>query len=486
MSLFNVKKKRKTTNRAGGLSYRQDARTELVSILLTSFAQEQYYRSAEQTFGEVADLVKRVDPAFAAKAAIYARKTYGMRSITQVLAAELAPYASGKAWAKDFYTRVINRPDDMLEILAYYWASSSRGVPNAMKKGFARAFDQFDGYQLAKYRAARKGVKLVDVVNLVRPVPTQANAQALQALVGGTLRNRATWEARLTEAGATATNEQDKAAKKAATWTDLIRQNRLGYFALLRNLRNIADQAPEILDAALAILTNPVRIRKSMVLPFRYFSAQKAIAGSSLPIDTKRKVEDAINRALETAIGNVPKFEGTTLVVLDDSGSMTWGNTRTGKTPIELGAIFAAMLYKSNQADLMRFSDFASYVNPYYADSALGIAGGLVKEAKAAGTNFYAIFQAARRAYDRIIILSDMQGWMGYQPPDEAFRAYRKKYQADPYVYSFDLQGYGSMQLKGDKVCMLAGLSEKVFDLMKVMETDRDALIKQIEAVDLT
>jgi hypothetical protein len=79
-----------------------------------------------------------------------------------------------------------------------------------------------------------------------------------------------------------------------------------------------------------------------------------------------------------------------------------------------------------------------------------------------------------------------MQGWVGYQPPDEAFRAYRKKYGVDPYIYSFDLQGYGSMQLGGEKVFMLAGFSEKVFDLMKVMETDRDALIGQIEAVDLS
>ena len=85
MAFFNKKAKTatETTNHAGGAAYKQTPELELVSILLTSFAQDQFYRSANQTFADLGKLVKQVEPDFAAKAAIYARNEFGMRSITR-------------------------------------------------------------------------------------------------------------------------------------------------------------------------------------------------------------------------------------------------------------------------------------------------------------------------------------------------------------------------------------------------------------------
>jgi 60 kDa SS-A/Ro ribonucleoprotein len=56
------------------------------------------------------------------------------------------------------------------------------------------------------------------------------------------------------------------------------------------------------------------------------------------------------------------------------------------------------------------------------------------------GTNFHAIFETANRAYDRIIILSDMQGWVNYNTPTRSFAEYKRRVGANPRVYSFDLQ----------------------------------------------
>jgi 60 kDa SS-A/Ro ribonucleoprotein len=109
----------------------------------------------------------------------------------------------------------------------------------------------------------------------------------------------------------------------------------------------------------------------------------------------------------------------------------------------------------------------------------------LVKNAKMSGTNFNAIFETAKRAYDRIIILSDMQGWMGGGAPTKAFADYKARYNADPFVYSFDLQGYGSLQFPEPKVFAVAGFSEKVLELMGQLERDPQALIRAIEAVEL-
>ncbi len=484
MARFNVKKARQTIfNRAGGQAFEQSAKMKLASLLITSFAQDQYYRSAKQSFDELETLLTQVDTEFAAKAAVYARREMGMRSITHVLAAKLAPFLTGKEWAKAFYNAIVKRPDDMLEILAVFFAKEGNKLPNSIKKGFAQAFDQFDGYQLAKYRGEQRAIKLIDVVNLVHPVPTQQNAKALQALVNGTLRSENTWEAKLTQAGQKAASAEDKAEQKAKAWGDLLTTNRLGYFALLRNLRNIAEQAPEMIPLALQQLKDRKRIKRSMVLPFRFLTAMDEIRKAKLKAN--RTIQQALVEAFEISVDNVPRFAGKTLVVLDDSGSMTWEGNRNKPSPIRIGALFAAMLFKSNDADLMRFSDDASYVNPYAGDAALSIADGLIQRARSGGTNFHAIFANAKNAYDRIIILSDMQGWVGWDHPGKAFKRYKRRFNADPFVYSFDLQGYGSLQFPEDNVFALTGFSDKVFDLMKLLETDRQALITKIEAIDI-
>jgi 60 kDa SS-A/Ro ribonucleoprotein len=489
MSLFNkkVKKTNTTTNFAGGAAYQQTPEMELVSILLTSFAQDQFYRSANQTFADLETLVGKVKPEFAAKAAIYARNEYGMRSITHVLATQLAPKVAGQVWGKAFYDRIVRRPDDMLEIAAAYRAGGGKNMPNAMKKGFATAFDRFDGYQLAKYRGEGNAFKLVDLVNLVHPVATERNAEALRALVAGTLKNTETWEAKLSQTGKIAETADEKAELKAEAWADLVKNGKLGYLALLRNLRNIVEQTSgEITDLALAALTDRKRIKSSLVMPFQILVGMDAIKATS--VSAKRKIKEALTDALEISLDNVPHFEGKTLIVLDDSGSMTAparGNGFGNRSCLQLGAAFAAALYKSNNADLMRFSDNASYVRANSRDAVMSIAGNLIANAKAAGTNFHAIFETANIAYDRIIILSDMQGWMGVGTPDGVFTKYKKKTGANPFVYSFDLQGYGTMQLSESKIFCLAGFSDKVFDIMKMLETDRNALVNTIDAVSI-
>ena len=64
MALFNLKSKNKqrTVNRAGGGAFMQTPETQLASMLITSFAQNQYYRSANRTFAEMKQLLKKGSP----------------------------------------------------------------------------------------------------------------------------------------------------------------------------------------------------------------------------------------------------------------------------------------------------------------------------------------------------------------------------------------------------------------------------------------
>jgi len=367
----------------------------------------------------------------------------------------------------------------MLEMLGYYLGKYGKPIPNALKKGLRLAIKKFDEYQLAKYRGEKSSVKLVDILNLVHPKPPKGMEEIYKKLINGELKSKGTWESKLTEAGQAVKDIEDEEEKqeklaelKKKSWKELLKNRKLPYFAMLRNLRNILRDAPELIDKICKQLKDEHRIRKSLVLPFRFNTAIKEI--EKLSYEKTRDVVIALSEALEISLSNVPKFEGKTLVALDESGSME------GR-PMEIGSLFAAVLYKTNDADLMTFSEEARYRNFNPLDSTLSIAQRLQENAVWGGTNFHSIFREANRAYDRIIILSDMQGWMEYDAPTKTFAEYKRRTNCNPYVYSFDLQGYGDMQLPEPQVFCIAGFSEKIFDMMKVLEQDRNILIKKIE-----
>ncbi len=467
--------KANTVNLAGGQAYTQSDKLELVTILLTSFLEDKYYRSANQTVKRITELVTQIaDKKFVAKAALYARREAGMRSVSHLVAGEIGHLVKGQEWTKDFFSRIAYRVDDILEIIAYSKAVHGKVLPNSLKKGLGRALASFDAYQLAKYRKDSADWKLVDAVNLLHPPHTEA----LRQLVNGTLAPADTWETRLTQAGQEADSDEDKAARKAQAWADLIDQRKLGYYALLRNLRNILEDAPHLTDQIVDLLRDKKLIRGSLVMPFRYRTALDALEGNNLPRDNYQKVVRALSEAADISLANVPRFKGRTLIALDCSGSMM------GK-PMKIGSLFAAVLYKVNTADFMLFSESAKYADLNTDDATLSLAQSIEGKAAWGGTNFSAIFEQARGAYDRIIILSDMQSWMGPYCPKEAFSKYVKKVGQRPKVYSFDLAGYGTLQFPEQDVYTMAGFSDKTMETIQFLEEDKTTLIRQIEQIVL-
>lgn len=464
-----------TTNLAGGRAFTQSPKCELVSILLTATLEDSFYRNGNVTAQRVRELVAATDDkSFVAKAAIYARSQAGMRSVSHLVAAELARSVKGADWTRRFYQLVVRRPDDVLEILACYLATVGRPIPNSLKKGLGAALSCFDEYQLAKYRRETSELKLVDAVNLLHP----PHSEALRKLVRGELAPAETWETKLTQAGAKSRDEGENLdTLKADAWGELITSRKLGYFALLRNLRNILAQAPQSVDAALAMLVDERLIAKSLVLPFRYLTALEAVREGNLP--RAGEAMAAISEAADKALANVPRFDGRTLVALDGSGSMS------GRL-LDIGSLFAAVLAKANKvAEVMVFSNDAEFIPLNRRDSALTLAREIARRAPGGGTNFHAIFERAKSAYDRIIVLSDMQGWIGHYAPTSSFESWKLRTGSDPRVFSFDLAGYGTLQFPERNIICLAGFSEKALQTMRFLERDQNALIHEIEAIPL-
>jgi len=493
MSKFNKTNKQPTLtiNEAGGMAYKQSDKVAFASLLLTSFLNDQFYRSGDETINQIVKGVRDLhDPLFAAKSAIYARDKFGMRSTSHVVAGELADLAKGTDWGKKFYEKIVVRLDDITEIVSYYFSKngrlhddqSKRGLPASMRKGFGVVLNKADEYQLAKYRGENKEWKLVDVFNMIHPRASLKNKAAFEQLIADKLRSKNTWNTQLTQAGQTAKTEEAKELAKKDVWKNFIaKRERIEYFALLRNIRNIQEQAPEYLDDALALLTNPTLIKKSRELPFRFSTAIDQFENSNE--SGARKVLIALNKAIDISMDNVPKFDGTTLIAVDNSGSM-------GGQPFKIASLFAIAILKANpDADLMLFSEEAEYKNLNTMDSTLTLQNQLQRMFNGGGTNFNSIFYKANKAYDRIITLSDMQAWIGQNywgtKPTEGYAKYRTRMNADPNIFSFDLAGHGSVQFPKDRIYELAGFSDKVFDIMALLETDRNALINEINNIQL-
>lgn len=473
-------------NKAGGRAYALPKDEELATLVLTSMMGDEYYESADKRIERIRELVKE-DPYFAAQCALYARHEAGLRSVSHVLTDAIVNTIRGEDWTRRFVNKVVFRVDDMTEILALQLQRGKKGIPNALKRGLADAFVRFDAYQLAKYRGERREVSLVDVVNLVHPKPTAKNAEALQQLVNGTLKSTDTWEAKLTEVGKTAKTVEEKAAMKDEAWGQLVASRKIGYLALLRNLRNIVNDADdEVLRIALEMLVDPTLIKKSKIFPFQFLSAYAQFDKTD---NKSRKVKTALNKAIEISLDNLPEFSGKTLIVVDHSGSMGEG---IGSNKF-IGDLFAAALWRKNgNADLMAFGSYAKYANMDADNALLALATQLGHLDVDHSTNLSAAFNLADKAYDRVFIFSDMQTWADRSyyynsaSSQEAFKKYCQKYDVDPWVYSFDLGGYGSTQFKSTtkgKVVLLAGFSEKIFDIVDKTEVDPAALVSEIKKV---
>jgi len=488
MSRFNTATKTAqpdTVNLAGGLAYAESPKLEFAGLLLTSMLKDQFYRKADDQLKRIQELALQLDPKFIAKTAIYARRDNHMRSASHVAMGELFrkvngnSRVSGEEWVKRALEKVIIRPDDAQEIFAYYESqvADTKAHPNQLRKGVALALDKFDEYQLAKYRGEGKDVSLVDIVNIVHPGPKDLYGK----VVKGTLKNSKTFESKLSAAGQVVTEgktekeiELAKKTNKKEAWGELLSSGQIGYFALLKNLRNILEQAPEHLDTALTLLVNENRIEKSRILPYRFITALmevEALGGSDA-----RKVAVAIDQAVEISCKVATHFEGETLVAIDVSGSM-------GGVLQRIAGLFGAVIAKANNADVLLFDDRAIPINYNLRDSvstlakSFGLCGG--------GTDFNVIFQGAQEKYDRIIILSDMQAWIGNGAPRGSFGDYKRRTGANPKIYSFNLQDSGTIQFPEQNVYAMAGLSEKSLDIMEKLELDKNALVNEIESIEI-
>lgn len=472
MTKFNTSQTNKTTNRSGHAAYKMADKGKLVTQVLTSFFNEQkFYGDNSEEMKKTIKAVIAKEPQFVANLAVFARREFNMRSVAHVLTAFLAHEAEGKPFTRKVVRSVALRGDDVTEIMSCYLSMFGKPIPNALKKGIADVMQKFDEYTLAKYKGDGKALKMRDLLCLCRPTPKNAEQSAMwKRLLEGELETPYTWETELSAKG-----------NNADTWYKLIESGKVGYMALLRNLRNILTANPSNVNKVLQTIENPEMVKRSKQLPFRYLAAYKELAniGSS-------KVFDALENAVEASIANVPKLAGRTVIAVDTSGSMGCFLSQNSKTSCHEVAMLLGLIANKICDDSI-FYTFDTSIRKETVSHRNGILNTATRSCCGGGTNMYLPFEKMLKdkiKADRIIILSDNEcnrpGWNN-KPVQHLADEYRRRTGNDIWVHAIDLQGYGTQQFYGRKTNIIAGWSEKVFNFILLAEQGEGTLEKAIE-----
>jgi hypothetical protein len=279
---------------------------------------------------------------------------------------------------------VIRRADELAEFLAIYWRDGRCSIDNQVKKALAKAFNKFNAYQLAKYNHD-KAIKLRDVLRICHAKPIDDEQSAVfKKIIEGTLESPDTWEVSLSSG-----------ADKKETFTRLLQENKLGYLALLRNLRNMDSAGVDDTLIKSAILDGK---GSDKVLPFRYVAAARACP----------RFEPSLDEMLIKTIAGLPKLAGKTVVLVDVSGSMD--SRLSGKsdlTRMDAACTLASVI----NAESLRVFSFSN--NLVECPPRKGMAGidAIRKSQNHSGTELGGALNELHRklTYDRIIVITDEQ-----------------------------------------------------------------------------
>jgi len=497
-----------TINREGARAYQMTPELELYAAVTTTMLSDVTYEQSNERLKRIQALIQQVNPLFAARLAVYARRQMNLRTAPVVLATELAKVHRGDSLVSNTIEQIVQRPDEIMEVLAYYQATNNRTatkklnrISKQVQKGLAASFNKFDEYQFAKYDRDAT-VKLRDALFLVHPkAKDEAQQDLFNKIVNKELKTPYTWETELSALGQTLyDNNASRQDAIKAKWEELIDSRRMGYMATLRNLRNIleANVSAAHIKQVYDYLSDEKAILNSKQLPFRFLAAYRELKG--VKNGHTSYILEALEKAVTLSVANMTGFDLETRVVIacDVSGSMQKAISPKSKILLYDIALLLGMILQSKCKNVLTgmFGDtwktvalpaknILSNVDAFYAREG---------EVGYATNGFLVLKDLVDRKYvaDKVMLFTDLQLWdsktnnatnqntMTYQ------WAVYKKIAPNAKLYLFDLAGYGQSPLSTlqNDVHLIAGWSDKIFEVMEAMENGENA-IERIQQVVL-
>lgn len=355
------------------------------SVLACLLWESQFYEDGVEIGGRIAELVPKVAAEKVAALAVEAREQSKLRHVPLLLVREMARHKTHRAAVSDTLARVIQRADELAEFVAVYWKDGRVPLSGQVKKGLAAAFPKFDEYQLAKYDRGGP-IKLRDVLFLCHAKPRdEAQAAVWKRLIWGRLTTPDTWEVALSSG-----------ADKREAWERLLREQKLGALALLRNLRNMLEAG---VDEPLVL--NALReMSAARVLPFRFLAAARHAP----------RWEEALEQAMLKSLASADKLPGRTIALVDVSGSMTAPLSRRSEMQRTDAAYGLAVLLREVGREVAVFS-FSDSLVEVPARRGFALRDAIDTSQRHNGTYLgKAVEELNRREkYDRLIVVTDEQ-----------------------------------------------------------------------------
>lgn len=468
-------------NREGAAAYAYGPEATLAQLAVTGTLADSFYAGADQHLAEALAAARACDPAFVARAAVYARQSGTMKDMPALLAAYLT------IADPDLSVAVFDRVIDTGRMVRSYVQILRSGQVGRTSLGSRpkRLVTQWlERASMGDLMAAATGSdpSLADIVRIVHPKPADAARRAFYGWLIGKPYDLAALPA---EIAAFEAWKRDTSLPlppvpfewltafplTADQWAELA--TRMGWQALRINLntlaRNGAFGVAGVTEAVAARLAAPA----PGVLPYQLLVALRSV-GDGMPL----AVQAALETALEASLAKVPVVAGNVVVCPDVSGSMQSPVTgyRKGATTtvrcVDVAALVAsAMLRTNRQARVMPFEvdvvDLA--LDP---DARLAVNAARLAAVGGGGTNVSAPLTRLNREgakVDLVVIVSDNESWVdaSRHGATATMREWERLKRRNPNarLVCIDIQPHGTTQATGrPEILNVGGFSDAVFD----------------------
>ncbi len=472
-----------------------DRQWELYETLLSASLYASFYDQPAEQLAAFRKLIRDNDPVFIARLAIHLREKPGFRTLSLILAAELAGACRDKELAGKLTGRIIQQAGEIPAWLEYY--ERATGVKNgkavqittAIRKNLAIHFNRLDAYRFVRLTKVQQA-RLRNALSLIRPRAASKAQQVLfRRILQDKLPARNAWQ---TEFEAIRLQNYDSCELRQSAlrdkWREGISTFRMGYRSLLENLSAIleAGVSGKVLKLAADYLGNTAAVTGSRQSALKFLEAYRKL--QKMPQGGAVMLQAALEQAILHSTDDLAGWSdnGSTVIAMDISPSM--------RHPVHEGSLvqrfdiapLLAMLLKSK--DVQVSIGIIGNTWKHTTLPARDISGHLDQLHKREGEAGYAInahlvIQDLLRKgeiADKVMIFTDCTLW-NHRPFNQSAGAdlgrVWKHYRVlapQAKLYLFDLAGYGKKPLEclEDGVFLVAGWNEHIFGVLKALDSD--------------
>jgi 60 kDa SS-A/Ro ribonucleoprotein len=522
-------------NEAGGVAYNLSDKAALAQMVVTGCFNQTFYADAKTQLDTVLKLANKVPTKFVAQLAVYARTNAYMKDSPAVLAAVLASRDMGML--KSIFATVI----DNGKMVRNFCQILRSGVVG--RKSFGTAAKKLVQNWLINRKPEQlfrdivgNDPSLSDVIKMTHPHPKNKTQEFMFAYICGRVNIEVkgnTLTATKVYNGKTQTIKSEnipdivrdfeifKAKKLAgksagetpdvpfqmlsslnmgtAEWTEMARNGSWTFTRM--NLNNFLKydvfKDKKMVDMIADRLSSSTEVKKSRVFPYQLLTAFKSVS-SEMPT----KITNALQDAMEIAVGNIPDLDGKKIYVcVDTSGSMQSavtgdrGGGTTATTCVDVaGLVASAILRKNQDTSVIPFDTDVHLVSLNSRDSVMTNAQKLAL--RGGGTDCSCALRYLNNIEakgDVVIFVSDNESWAdrGYgrgTGTHNEFLKFRKR-NPNAVLINIDIQPNTYTQTKESPyIFNIGGFSDQVFEIIAAIAKDRlnkDWFVTEIEKVKI-